>query len=137
MSVVERLGLTALRALGPETAHDLAVRALRTGLVPASRPVTSRRLRTPLAGLDLPNPVGLAAGFDKNAQALTGLSRAGFGFVEVGAATPRPQSGNPRPRLFRLPQDRAVINRFGFNNDGASAIAERLAQRPGGMGSGS
>jgi dihydroorotate dehydrogenase len=87
-------------------------------------------LRTTLAGLDLPNPVGLAAGFDKNATALHALSKTGFGFLEVGAATPRAQPGNPKPRLFRLPQDQAAINRFGFNNDGMEAIATRLAQRP-------
>ncbi|MCL1628469.1 quinone-dependent dihydroorotate dehydrogenase [Roseibaca sp. V10] len=133
MSVLERLGLAALRAFDPETAHGFAIGALQTGVAPLPRPVTSPRLHTRLAGLDLPNPVGLAAGFDKNAQALNGLSRAGFGFVEVGAATPRPQAGNPRPRLFRLPEDRAVINRFGFNNQGAEVIATRLAARPKGM----
>lgn len=133
MSTLERLGLAALRAFDPETAHGFAIQALRMGFAPLPHPVTSPRLHTNLAGLDLPNPIGLAAGFDKNAQALHGLARAGFGFVEVGAATPRPQPGNPRPRLFRLPQDRAVINRFGFNNDGAATIAERLAKRPNGM----
>lgn len=133
MSTLERLGLSALRSLDPETAHGLAIKALQSGLAPLPRPVHAPRLNTALAGLALPNPVGLAAGFDKNAQALGGLSRAGFGFVEVGAATPRPQPGNPRPRLFRLPEDRAVINRFGFNNDGAQAIAARLAKRPKGM----
>jgi len=133
MSRLERLGLTALRSFDPETAHGLAIRALQSGLAPLPRPVASSRLHTQIAGLDLPNPVGLAAGFDKNAQALSGLSRAGFGFVEVGAATPRPQPGNPRPRLFRLPEDRAVINRFGFNNEGAQVIAARLAKRPKGM----
>jgi dihydroorotate dehydrogenase len=91
--------------------------------------VTSDVLRTSLASLDLPNPVGLAAGFDKNAEVVGPLSRAGFGFVEVGAATPRPQPGNPRPRLFRLSEDRAAINRFGFNNDGMEVIADRLATR--------
>jgi dihydroorotate dehydrogenase len=96
-------------------------------------PVTSPLLATRLAGLTLPNPVGLAAGFDKNATAVAQLSRAGFGFIEVGAATPQPQAGNPKPRLFRLPQDRAVINRFGFNNDGMEAIAARLARRPAGI----
>jgi dihydroorotate dehydrogenase len=133
MSMFERLGLSALRSFDPETAHGLAIKALQSGLAPLPRPVTSPRLHTQIAGMDLPNPVGLAAGFDKNAQALSGLSRAGFGFVEVGAATPRPQPGNPRPRLFRLPQDRAVINRFGFNNEGAQVIATRLAKRPKGM----
>ncbi len=130
MSLAERIGLAALHRLDPETAHSLAIRALQLGLAPTPGPVTSPRLRTRLAGLDLPNPVGLAAGFDKNAVAITPLSRAGFGFIEVGAATPRPQDGNPRPRLFRLDTDRAAINRFGFNNDGMEAIAARLAQRP-------
>jgi dihydroorotate dehydrogenase len=78
----------------------------------------------------LPNPVGLAAGFDKNAEVLGPLSRSGFGFIEVGAATPRPQPGNPKPRLFRLSEDKAAINRFGFNNEGMEAIAARLAKRP-------
>jgi dihydroorotate dehydrogenase len=130
MKMLERLGLAALHRLDPETAHDLALRALRMRLVPLSGPVTSPRLRTNVAGLSLPNPVGLAAGFDKNARALGPLSRAGFGFIEVGAVTPRPQPGNPRPRLFRLSQDAAIINRFGFNNDGMEVVARRLAKRP-------
>ncbi|TNF19560.1 MAG: quinone-dependent dihydroorotate dehydrogenase [Rhodobacteraceae bacterium] len=130
MRFVERLGLAALYRCDPETAHGLAIRALRLGLAPAPGRLTSPRLRTEVAGLALPNPVGLAAGFDKNATALSGLSRAGFGFLEVGAATPLPQPGNPRPRLFRLTEDRAAINRFGFNNDGMEAIAARLKTRP-------
>lgn len=130
--MIEALGLRALRCLDPETAHGIALRALRSGLAPLPGLVTSDRLRTRLAGLTLPNPVGLAAGFDKNAEAIAPLSRAGFGFVEVGAATPRAQPGNPRPRLFRLTQDRAVINRFGFNNQGMDAIADRLMARPDG-----
>jgi dihydroorotate dehydrogenase len=130
--MIERLGLLALHRLDPERAHHLALLALRAGLVPPLGVFTSPRLRTTIAGLDLPNPVGLAAGFDKNAVALPALSRAGFGFLEVGAATPRPQPGNPRPRLFRLAEDQAVINRFGFNNEGAQAVAERLAKRPAG-----
>lgn len=128
--MLERLGLAALHRLDPETGHGLALMALRARIVPLPGPFTTPRLRVQLAGLDLPNPVGLAAGFDKNAVALPALTRAGFGFVEAGAATPRPQPGNPRPRLFRLSEDRAVINRFGFNNDGAEAIAARLAKRP-------
>lgn len=132
MSVLERVGLTALRRLDPETAHGLALRAMRAGLTTTPGPVTSSRLRCSLAGIDLPNPVGLAAGFDKNAEALSPLARAGFGFIEVGAATPRPQPGNPRPRLFRLTEDQAAINRFGFNNDGMKTIADRLAKRPSG-----
>lgn len=130
MSLIEKAGMVLLRSFDPETAHGMAIAALGRGLAPLPRPVCSPRLRMRVAGLDLPNPVGLAAGFDKNAAALSGLARAGFGFVEVGAATPRPQPGNPRPRLFRLSADRAVINRFGFNNDGAQAIAARLEARP-------
>lgn len=130
MNSVERLGLTVLRRLDPERAHALALHAVRLGLVPQPGPVTTPRLETELAGLRLPNPVGLAAGFDKNGTALAALSRTGFGFIEVGAVTPRAQPGNPRPRLFRLGEDRAAINRFGFNNDGAEAVAARLRQRP-------
>ncbi|GIX15094.1 MAG: hypothetical protein KatS3mg118_3053 [Paracoccaceae bacterium] len=134
MSLAERAGLALLHRIDPERAHALALAALRLGLVPLPRPFVSPRLAVRIAGLDLPNPLGLAAGFDKNAVALAQLLRAGFGFVEVGAITPRPQPGNPRPRLFRLPEARAVINRFGFNNDGAEAIARRLARpRPHGI----
>lgn len=130
MSLLEQVGLRLLHRFDPETAHGMALAALRFGLAPSTGTVTSTRLRTTLAGMTLANPVGLAAGFDKNATALRPLSRAGFGFIEVGAATPRPQAGNQKPRLFRLTQDRAVINRFGFNNDGMMAIAERLKDRP-------
>jgi len=133
VSAIERLGLAVFHRLDPERAHGLSLQALRAGLVSLPGPVTSSRLRVDLAGLALPNPVGLAAGYDKNAEALAPLMRSGFGFVEVGAATPLPQPGNPRPRLFRLSQDRAAINRFGFNNDGAEAIAARLGQRPKGV----
>ena len=132
MRALEHIGLRALRSFDPEIAHGLALKALNTGLGPRSGPVTSSRLHTAVAGLNLPNPVGLAAGFDKNATALAALSRTGFGFLEVGAATPRPQPGNPKPRLFRLSEDQAAINRFGFNNDGMDAIGKRLAQRPSG-----
>jgi dihydroorotate dehydrogenase len=90
-------------------------------------------LVTSLAGMSLPNPIGLAAGYDKNAEALPALMTAGFGWLEVGAATPLPQPGNPKPRLFRLTEDRAAINRFGFNNQGMEAIAQRLALRPNGV----
>lgn len=126
----ERLGLALLHRFDPETAHGIALRALRLGAAPCPGRVTSDRLRTQVAGLHLANPIGLAAGFDKNATALSGLSRAGFGFIEVGATTPRAQPGNPKPRLFRLPEDQGVINRFGFNNDGMEAMAARLATRP-------
>ena len=130
MSLLESLGLAALRRIDPETAHGLAIKALTSGLVPLPGPVTSPRLKTRIAGIDLPNPVGLAAGFDKNADALAQLPRAGFGFIELGATTPRAQPGNPRPRLFRLTEDRAAINRFGFNNPGMEAMEKRLATRP-------
>lgn len=130
MNLIERASLFALNRIDPETAHGLALKGLSSGLAPLPGPVTSPRLATTLAGIALPNPVGLAAGFDKNATALNPLSRAGFGFIEVGAATPRPQPGNPRPRLFRLTEDQAAINRFGFNNEGMEAIAARLARRP-------
>ncbi len=130
MKLTEKLGLAALHRLDPETAHGLSIKALTSGLAPTPGPVTSDRLKTRVAGLDLPNPVGLAAGFDKNGEALLPLSRAGFGFIEVGAVTPRPQPGNPKPRLFRLTEDRAAINRFGFNNEGMEVMAARLAQRP-------
>ena len=133
MSFVERLGLAVLRRIDPETAHGLALGALNIGLAPLPGPVTSPRLHCRVAGLDLPNPIGLAAGFDKNAEALRPLMRAGFGFLEVGAATPLAQSGNARPRLFRLSEDEAAINRFGFNNQGVHAIVARLAQRASGI----
>ncbi|WP_309667903.1 quinone-dependent dihydroorotate dehydrogenase [Tabrizicola sp.] len=129
MNRIERAGLALLHRFDPERAHALSLLALQTGLAPLPGPVTSPRLATTLAGLSLPNPVGLAAGYDKNATVTGPLSRAGFGFIEVGAATPLPQPGNPKPRLFRLTEDRAAINRFGFNNDGMEAIAARLAAR--------
>ncbi|WP_065329255.1 quinone-dependent dihydroorotate dehydrogenase [Tritonibacter mobilis] len=130
MKLSEKLALAVMHRLDPETAHGLSIKALKSGLTPCPGPVTSPRLKTEIAGLNLPNPVGLAAGFDKNAEALGALTQAGFGFIEVGAATPRPQPGNPKPRLFRLSEDLAAINRFGFNNEGMEVIGARLAQRP-------
>lgn len=113
------------RRLPPETAHKAALYALKTGLIryPAVR---SERLAMKLWGIDFPNPLGLAAGADKNAQAISGWFNLGFGFVEVGGVTLHPQPGNPRPRLFRLPEDQALINRMGFNNDGVDVVAARL-----------
>ncbi len=132
MNIVEKIGLRALRLFDPETAHGLSIKALNAGLGPKAGPVTSPRLACSIAGLALPNPIGLAAGFDKNAEALDALGKTGFGFLEVGAATPRAQEGNPRPRLYRLTEDQAAINRFGFNNQGMDPIAARLATRPAG-----
>ncbi|MCS6778515.1 MAG: quinone-dependent dihydroorotate dehydrogenase [Geminicoccaceae bacterium] len=116
-----------LRPLPPERAHALALALAR--MAPPIPRRTRPRLATRLAGLALPHPVGLAAGFDKNAEAFAGLLRLGFAFVEVGTVTPRPQAGNPPPRLFRLVEDRALVNRMGFNNDGLEAVAARLARR--------
>ena len=130
MSLRERLGLGLLHRLDPERAHALTLRLLNSGLAPLGGPVSTPRLATCIAGLDLPNPVGLAPGLDKNAAAFHALLKVGFGFVELGAVTPRPQPGNPKPRLFRLSEDRAVINRFGFNNEGMEVVAARLAKRP-------
>lgn len=121
----ERLALRALRALDPERAHGLAVLALKAGLGPVA-PAPDPILATRLFGAEFASPVGLAAGFDKGAEAPGAMLRAGFGFVEVGAATPLPQRGNPRPRLFRLDEDRAAINRFGFNSEGLETVAARL-----------
>ena len=119
----------ALHQLDPETAHRTALLGLKVGLV-GFRPNTGwPRLKTSIAGLELPNPLGLAAGFDKNAEVIPGLSRLGFGWLEVGTITPNPQVGNPRPRIFRLTEDRAVINRLGFNNQGLEAAKRRLARR--------
>ena len=130
MNIVERAALGLLHRLDPERAHSLSLTALKLHLPNLPGVVSTPRLATALAGLALANPVGLAAGYDKNAVALTPLMRSGFGFLEVGAATPRPQEGNPKPRLYRLTADRAAINRFGFNNEGATSICARLALRP-------
>ncbi|MEM6276139.1 MAG: quinone-dependent dihydroorotate dehydrogenase [Pseudomonadota bacterium] len=131
MSLLDRASLALFHRLDPERAHGLAIKALRAGLVPKARMAPSPRLATAIGPLKLPSPVGLAAGFDKNAEAVSPLAGTGFGWLEVGAATPRPQPGNPQPRLFRLSEDRAAINRFGFNNEGMEAIAARLAQYQG------
>lgn len=130
VAICERLGLMALRHLDPERAHGLAIGALTLGLAPIPKAPFLPQLECDLAGLKLPNPLGLAAGFDKNAQVIAPMAAVGFGFIEVGAATPRPQDGNSKPRMFRLTEDSAVINRFGFNNHGMAAILQRLKQRP-------
>jgi dihydroorotate dehydrogenase len=119
----------ALHLLPPETAHAVALWALRRGLMPAITPPASGRLATSFCGFELAHPLGLAAGFDKDAAAISGLFGLGFSFVEVGTVTPRPQAGNPRPRLFRLRAQQALINRMGFNNAGLEAVRARLARR--------
>ncbi|HZT27036.1 MAG TPA: quinone-dependent dihydroorotate dehydrogenase [Pseudolabrys sp.] len=128
IELFDRLSRPLLRALDPEGAHALAVKALRYMPVAKGAP-DAPELAVRAFGLNFPNPVGLAAGFDKNAQVPDALLRLGFGFVEVGTVTPRAQAGNPRPRLFRLETDTGVINRLGFNNDGAPVILARLAAR--------
>ena len=128
IGLFDRLSRPLMRALDPEDAHALAIKALR--IVPVARAaVDPPELKTRVFGLNFPNPVGIAAGFDKNALAPNALLRLGFGFVEVGTVTPRAQAGNPRPRVFRLEADEAVINRLGFNNEGAPAMLARLAAR--------
>ncbi len=126
--LIDRLSRPLMRALDPEDAHSLAIKALR--FMPRARPAPdARELGVRAFGLNFPNPVGLAAGFDKNAAVPDTLLRVGFGFVEVGTVTPRPQGGNPRPRIFRLELDQGVINRLGFNNEGAAAVLARLSAR--------
>ena len=120
-----------LRLLPPEAAHALSVRALALGVGPRPPAPDDPILAVRLWGRDFPNPIGLAAGFDKDARAFPAMLRLGFGFVEVGSVTPRAQAGNPRPRVFRLPEERAVINRLGFNSEGLAPVAARLARRRG------
>ncbi len=130
------LAARALHLLDPEDAHRASILGLKLGLGPIDGSDDDPILRTTLAGLNLPSPVGLAAGFDKSAEVPDAMLAAGFGFVECGTVTPLPQAGNPRPRLFRLSDDRAVINRMGFNNEGLEAFAARLAARRRGQGQG-
>lgn len=127
-----------LFTLPPEQAHTVTMKLLHLGLnIPGFAKILGgkigggqeTKLSKTVAGLTFPNPIGMAAGFDKNAQYFEDLGKLGFGFVEVGTVTPKPQSGNEKPRLFRLPKDEALINRMGFNNDGMDAVAERLAKR--------
>ena len=123
------LGARALRILGPEAAHAITINALKTGLAPPGGLRTPANLATLAMGLKFSSPLGLAAGYDKNAQVADAFLRFGVGFVEVGTVTMRPQGGNRKPRLFRLTSDRAVINRMGFNNNGLEFAATRLARR--------
>jgi dihydroorotate dehydrogenase len=133
IALFDRLARPLLRTLDPEAAHTLALNALKFAPLPRAAP-DDEKLRVQAFGLTFPNPVGLAAGFDKNAEVPDALFRLGFGFVEVGGVTLKAQSGNPRPRLFRLDADQAVINRLGLNSDGAEAVARRLAARAGAGG---
>jgi len=124
----DAFSLPLLRWFDPEDAHRMAIQGLK--LLPPTRPRSDdAKLAVRAFGLNFPNPIGMAAGFDKSAEVPDALLRLGFGFVEIGTVTPKPQSGNPRPRLFRLERDEAVINRMGFNNDGAEAVLRRLAAR--------
>ncbi len=126
--LIDRLSRPLMRALDPEDAHTLAIKALR--FMPAGQSAQDApELGVRAFGLNFPNPIGLAAGFDKNAQVPDALLRLGFGFIEVGTVTPRAQAGNPRPRLFRLEADEGVINRLGFNNEGGAVVLARLAAR--------
>lgn len=119
----------ALFCLPPEVAHRLALSALSHHLLPKTKPLPVPSLEVKAMGLTFPNPIGLAAGFDKNAVAVDALLAQGFGFVEAGTVTPLPQPGNPRPRLFRLGEDEAIINRLGFNNDGLEAFLKHFTRR--------
>ena len=134
MGALARLGRQALFAFDPETAHGLSIAALKSGLPLCRRAVPDDRLRVRVCGLAFPNPLGMAAGYDKNAEVPDALLDLGFGFAEVGTITPLPQSGNPRPRVFRLTRDEAVINRLGFNNEGHERCLERLRARSGKQG---
>jgi dihydroorotate dehydrogenase len=115
--------------MDPENGHRFAVWAVSKGLVPVDGIPDDPILETTVWGLKFSNPIGLAAGFDKNAEAIDGMLGCGFGFVEIGSVTPKPQSGNPKPRVFRLMEAQAVINRYGFNSEGLSEVASRLQVR--------
>lgn len=127
-ATVQKLAQDALMRMDAETAHRATINALKFGLVPSGAP-SPTSLAISFCGLELPNPIGMAPGFDKNAEVFAPLARAGFGFVEVGTVTPRPQKGNPTPRVFRIPDAMGVINRLGFNNEGHQAAFERLKDR--------
>ena len=124
-----------LFSFDPETIHHLAFRVIKSSsafsklITPHFFQVNSKKLERNIAGLNFKNPVGIAAGFDKNAELINELEQFGFGFIEIGTVTPRPQQGNPLPRLFRLPDDQALINRMGFNNEGVDAVVQRLKNR--------
>lgn len=129
MSFLENLARIGLLKLDAEKAHLAGIGALKRGAVKPTRRVDSAVLRTQVAGLLFPNPLGIAAGFDKNAEVPDALLRRGMGFAEIGTVTPRPQAGNPKPRVFRLREEKAVINRLGFNNEGHEVAYRRLDAR--------
>jgi dihydroorotate dehydrogenase len=131
LSILKNFNRAVLFRLDPEIAHELSLRALASGLVPGGPVEADSRLQTTIAGLEFPNPLGLAAGYDKNAQVPDAILRLGFGFTEIGTVTPRPQTGNPKPRIFRLTEFDGVINRLGFNNEGHDIVLERLRKRAG------
>lgn len=124
-----KLGSPLLHALPPETAHELSLRALEMGLFPRQREPDPATLSVNVWGLSFPNPIGIAAGFDKEGRVADAILAMGCGFAEIGTVTPKPQPGNPKPRVFRLPEDRAVINRLGFNSSGIKPVFQRLSQR--------
>ncbi|MEX3006880.1 quinone-dependent dihydroorotate dehydrogenase [Hoeflea sp. TYP-13] len=138
MDLFYTIARRALFTLEPEIAHKLSILALKSGALPGCPAALDARLAVKTAGLSFSNPLGIAAGFDKNAEVPMEVLRLGFGFTEIGSVTPKPQPGNPKPRIFRLPADQAVINRFGFNNDGHAVVLERLnaikGDRPGPIG---
>jgi dihydroorotate dehydrogenase len=139
LSTLYALARPALRLVDPETAHHLSIRALKHGPFCGKRAADDPVLATRVLGIDFPNPIGMAAGYDKDAEVMDAMLAMGFGFTEAGTVTPLPQPGNPKPRLFRLDEDEAVINRFGFNSQGLAPFVERLkarraANRPGIVG---
>merc|ERR1711879_135852 len=119
------LGVSFFRKLDPEKAHGLTIKLCKAGLIPKQKNQDSR-LHTKVWNMEFDSPLGLAAGFDKQAEAVGNILEMGFGFIEVGGVTPLPQPGNEKPRMFRLTEDKAVINRFGLNSDGAEIIGDRL-----------
>lgn len=125
--LADKIGMKLLHRLDPEDAHDAAIKLLEAGFGPIEPKLKARpRLKTEVFGRTFSSPLGLAAGFDKQGKVVPALAKMGFGYVEVGGVTPLPQPGNPRPRLFRLAEDGALINRFGLNSDGAQKVAQRL-----------
>lgn len=130
ISALADLAMPFLRTLEPEQAHEMTLRAMETGLFSQSCGADDKRLGQDIWNLHFPNPVGIAAGFDKDARVPNAILASGFGFAEIGTVTPRPQSGNSRPRVFRLPEDGGMINRLGFNSSGHAATLDRLKRRP-------